>query len=392
MSNRINGRWRDKVPEESRLHEVAIVGAGAAGLGCAVALKEFGVDEDVIILDRHQVGASFRRWPQEMRFITPSFTSNAFGLLDLNAIVPGTSPAYTLDREHPSGTDFAMYLDNVVKHFELRVKPGIDVCSVAVEEDGTFTLTTDDRPVRARHVIWAAGEFQYPNRNSFAGAETCCHSSDVRTWQELEGDRFTVIGGYESAADAAVSLVKLEKNVTVLARDATWISAHPDPSISLTPFSRERLEHAYSTGSVDLVGDVDITSVRVAGDTWVVQASDGREWESETRPILATGFKGSLSHLDGMIEYDEDGAPVVTEEADESTLVPGLFISGPILEHRGVNFCFIYKFRQRFSVVADAIAQRLGRDTTEVVAARRAAGMYLDDLSCCEESCACGPK
>jgi len=389
MNKRENGRRRDETSEGSRLHEVAIVGAGAAGLGCGAALKEFGVDEDTIILDRHEVGASFRRWPQEMRFITPSFTSNAFGLLDLNAIVPNTSPAYTLDREHPSGNAYAMYLDNVVEYYELQVKLGIDVCSVAVEDDGTFTLTTTDRPVRARHVIWAAGEFQYPNRNSFAGAESCCHSSEVRTWQDLEGDHFTVIGGYESAADAAVSLVQLDKSVTVLARDETWNSEHPDPSISLTPFSRERLDWAGSTGSVNLVGGVDITSVRVEGDAWVVRASDGREWDSETRPILATGFKGSLSRLNGLIEYDEDGAPVVTEEADESTLVPGLFISGPILEHRGVNFCFIYKFRQRFAIVADAIAQRLGKDTTEAVAARRSAGMYLDDLSCCEESCAC---
>ena len=163
------------------------MGAWAAGLGCAVAAKEFGVD-DVIVLDRHEVGASFRRWPQEMRFITPSFTSNAFGLLDLNAIVPGTSPAYTLDREHPSGASYAMYLDNVVQYYELQVKLGIDVCSVAVEGNGTFTLTTADRPVRVRHVIWAAGEFQYPNRNSFVGAESCCHSSEVRTWQDGHGD------------------------------------------------------------------------------------------------------------------------------------------------------------------------------------------------------------
>ena len=388
MSKKARLRRRDQAPKRSRLHQVAIVGAGPAGLGCAVALKEFGV-RDITILDRHEVGASFRRWPQEMRFITPSFTANAFGLLDLNAIVPNTSPAYTLDREHPSGVAYAQYLDNIVHHFALQVKSGVDVCAVAVEDDGTFTLTTTDRPVRARHLIWAAGEFQYPDRDPFAGAESCCHSSEVRTWQDLEGDRFTVIGGYESAADAAVSLVQLGKDVTVLARYASWKREDPDPSISLSPFSRERLEWADSVGSLDLVDDVDITSVRVDGDTWVVQASDGREWASETRPILATGFKGSLQHLDGLIEYDEGGAPVVTEEADESTLVPGLFISGPALEHRGVNFCFIYKFRQRFAIVADAIAQRLGRDTTEAVEAHRAAGMYLDDLSCCVESCAC---
>ena len=388
MSKKSKLRQHGPVTRRSRLRDVAIVGAGPAGLGCAVALKEFGID-DIIVLDRHEVGASFKRWPQEMRLLTPSFTSNAFGMLDLNAIVPRTSPAFTLDREHPSGSAYARYLDAVATHFEIPVKSGVDVCSVTTEENGTFTLTTSGRPVRARHLIWAAGEFMYPELLPFDGAECCCHSSLVRTWQELEGDSFTVIGGYESAADAAVSLVQLQKSVTVLARHATWKREDPDPSVSLSPFSRERLEWADSTGYLQLNESVDITSVREDGDKWIVQASDGREWPSETRPILATGFKGSLGYLDGMIEYNETGAPVVTEEADESTIVPGLFISGPILEHRGVNFCFIYKFRQRFAIVADAIAQRLGIDTTEAVAERRAAGMYLDDLSCCEESCAC---
>ncbi len=381
-------RQRDRAPERSRLHEVAIVGAGPAGLGCAGALREFGVD-DIVVVDRHEVGASFRRWPAEMRFITPSFTANAFGLLDLNAIVPGTSPAFTLDREHPSGKAYAQYLENVARYYQLQVKPGVDVCSVAVEEDGTFTLATNGAPVRARQLIWAAGEFQYPDRAPFEGAEGCLHNGDVGTWQELEGDRFTVIGGYESAADAAVSLVRLQKNVTVLAKTATWRSEEPDPSISLSPYSRERLEWADSTGFVDLVQGVEVTSVCKNGDGWVVRASDGREWASETRPILATGFAGSLGHLDGLIERGEGGAPVVTEEADESSLTPGLFIAGPMLEHRNVRFCFIYKFRQRFAVIADAIAQRLGKDTEGPVAAYRKAGMYLDDLSCCEESCAC---
>ena len=388
MSERGTPRQEEHAADRADLHQVAIVGAGAAGIGCAAALKEFGVD-DVVTLDRHEIGASFRRWPREMRFITPSFTSNAFGLLDLNAVVPGTSPAYSLDREHPSGGAYAQYLENVAAYLELEVESGVDVCSLTNEDDGTFTLATTEGPVRARHVIWAAGEFQYPERHSFAGSDCCCHSAEVGTWRELEGDRFTVIGGYESAADAAVSLVQLKKNVTLLAREATWMSDEPDPSIALSPYTRERLAWANTTGFVNLVDGVDVTSVREDGDAWVVRASDGREWASETRPILATGFAGSLGQLDGLIEYDEAGAPVVTEEADESTLAPGLFIAGPMVQHRGVNFCFIYKFRQRFAVVADAIAQRLGIDTAEAVEARRAAGMYLDDLSCCVEACAC---
>ncbi|WP_449071565.1 hypothetical protein [Prosthecobacter sp.] len=50
--------------------------------------------------------------------------------------------------------------------------------------------------------------------------------------------------------------------------------------------------------------------------------------------------------------------PVFTEEADESTRVPGLFYSGPSLQHRGMLFCFIYKFRPRFGIIAREIARR----------------------------------
>src|SRR5690348_6866313 len=81
--------------------EVVIVGAGAAGIGTGIVLRDLGI-ERFTILERHEIGASFARWPREMRFITPSFTSNAYGLLDLNAVALNTSPAYTIQREHPT--------------------------------------------------------------------------------------------------------------------------------------------------------------------------------------------------------------------------------------------------------------------------------------------------
>ena len=379
---------RDPVLELSRLHDVVIVGAGPAGLGCAATLKEFGV-EDVVVLDRHEIGASFRRWPKEMRLITPSFTGNAFGSLDLNSIVPATSPAYTLGREHPSGSDYADYLDAVAQYYQLHVEPGIEVRALDRDDDGSYALTTGRGTVQARYVIWAAGEFQYPEQNPFAGADICLHNAAVGAWRELEGDHFTVIGGHESAADAAVALARLGKTVTVLARTASWETDHPDPSFTLSPYTRERLELAEDTGRVDLVANVDVRSVHADGDGWVVRASDGREWKCRTRPVLATGFAGSLGQIEHMVEFDESGIPVVTEEADESTLAPGLFLSGPMLQHRGVRLCFIYKFRLRFAVIANAIARRLGMETSQAVAARRGLGMYLDDLSCCAEACDC---
>ena len=74
---------------------------------------------------------------------------------------------------------------------------------------------------------------------------------------------------------------------------------------------------------------------------------------------------------------------------DESTELPGLFLVGPEIKHNGHLFCYIYKFRQRFAVVARAIAGRLGVDTGPLEY-YRTHNMYLDDLSCCDaDDCLC---
>ena len=69
------------------------------------------------------------------------------------------------------------------------------------------------------------------------------------------------------------------------------------------------------------------------------------------------------------------------------TQVPGAFLVGPTVSHGKLSFCFIYKFRQRFGIVADAICRRLGRDTRSAVQSLKVTDMYMDDLSCCESTC-----
>ena len=350
-------------------------------------LREFGL-ENFALLDRHGVGASFDRWPKEMSFITPSFTSNAFGLPDLNAVAMNTSPGFSLNREHPSGAQYAEYLRRVAEMYELPVHDGVDVHGVKPTARG-FAIQTSAGEFRTRFVIWAAGEYQYPNSLPFPGAELCVHNSAVTAWEGLEGDRFTVIGGYESGCDAAIALAARQRDVTVLAAEPTWESEHPDPSIALSPYTRERLGRAVMNGLVTLESGVRVTEVGRSDDGWVLRSDDGRQWESPTQPILATGFRGSVGLLGDLFALDEDGHVAVTEEADESTVTPGLFLVGPSLRHRKARFCFVYKYRQRFGLVGQAIASRLGRPTDEIVSVLRHETMFMDDLSCCEESCEC---
>ena len=87
-----------------------------------------------------------------------------------------------------------------------------------------------------------------------------------------------------------------------------------------------------------------------------------------------------------LFEQRGGGLPLLTAN-DESTIVPGIFLCGPAVRHDNHIFCFIYKYRQRFAVVAKAIANSLGLRAEELEKYRQW-GMYLDDLSCCGEECA----
>ncbi len=364
---------------------VLIVGAGAAGIGTAIVLKDLGVP-NVLVVDRHEIGASFKRWPKGMRFITPSFNSNNFGTLDLNSIALHTSPAFSMRTEHPTGAEYAQYLEAVADHFGIVVDTGVDVTDVHRTSAG-FSVSTSKGVLHPRFVIWAAGEFQYPRSRVFPGAQHAIHNSQVRDWARLKGDQFVVIGGYESGMDAATQLVGLGKQVTVLDRLPTWNAIASDPSLVLSPFTLDRVRAAAQTGRLTLRDEANITAIRKTAGGYAIMNGEKALTTTPIRPILATGFEPSARLIADLFAWREDGLPDLSEH-DESTVAPGLFLVGPSVRQRQVVFCFIYKFRQRFAIVADQIAQRLGLDRSPLAEYRKR-GLYLDDLSCCDEACTC---
>jgi thioredoxin reductase len=366
--------------------DVIIVGAGPAGLGVALPLIECGITR-ICILEARTVGASFETWPKQMRLITPSFHSNPFRQPDLNAISIDTSPADFIRSEHPSGKEYAAYLRSVVNHYQLPVREGVKVGRITPH--GThFEVETSDGKLTARYVIWAAGEFFYPLDDDFDGAEHCLHNTKVEDWTQLEGEEFAIIGGYESGVDAAIQLLQNGKTVHLLSRGQPWKEDSPDPSNALSPYTRDRLRASLGKHPerLHLYADADIVQVLEIGGKYVLIDKDNIPFTISTQPILATGFLGSLAQIIHHFEL-KNGHPIFSEEADESTLTPGLFYCGPLLEHHGAKFCFIYKFRSRFGVVASEIARRLGGDPMPLDAYEDN-GFLNEDLDCCTD-CTC---
>ncbi len=365
---------------------VIIVGAGPAGLGCARALQSAGVDR-VLVLERSCVASSFQDWPAEMRFITPSFNANSFDLPDLNSVCPNTSPADMWGVQTLSGRQYALYLMAFRRHFQLEVAEGVSVEEVRPTLDG-FEVVASERVYESNFVIWAAGEFSLPRVPDIPGAELGVHTSLVRSWQTLPGRDFTVVGGYESGIDAAYHLIKKGGRVRVLAAGEPWSCESSDPSEALSPSTKERLRclEQDHQDRLTLVADSRVHEIGRRGRRFQLKTAKG-DFETPNRPLLATGFSSAVTPIKELFEWS-DSTPVFSQ-TDESTLHPGLFYSGPSLVHEGAKFCFIYKFRARFGVIAKTIAARLDHpdefDGLEVYARR---SFLIEDLSCCLD-CRC---
>ena len=367
------------------VYDAVVVGAGAAGVGVSVALRHAGI-ENFVVLERHTVGASFASWPAETRFITPSYATNSIGMLDLNSIAIGTSPAFSLEVEHPTGQQYARHLRTVAQFFEVPVRQNTEVFNIERVGD-LFRIATPVENLQTRHVIWAGGEFQYPRLTGFPGSELCHHTATIGSYEELNGDDFIVVGGYESGVDAAFHLACRDKRVRLFDRECPWEEESSDPSIALSPFTLERMREDRFARQVELHPNTPVESVTRMGATYEVTAQDGQQFQTPVPPLLAGGFEGSHKLVADLFEHRDDGSLLLTEN-DESTVVPGVFLCGPAVRHNNHVFCFIFKYRQRFAVVAKAVATSLGLPA-ENLEAYRQWGMYLDDLSCCGVECAC---
>ena len=76
----------------------------------------------------------------------------------------------------------------------------------------------------------------------------------------------------------------------------------------------------------------------------------------KNKPLLASGFDGSHKFVSHLFEQRKDGFPKL-DDNDCSTTTEGMYLCGPAIRHDGHIFCFIFKYRQRFGIVAKDLLQ-----------------------------------
>ncbi|MDA8746398.1 NAD(P)-binding domain-containing protein, partial [Rubripirellula amarantea] len=192
MINAQPSRHRDNL-------DVCIVGAGPIGIELAVALKQQGISCQII--EAGPIGQTMSWWAPETRW----FSSN-------ERIAIAGVPLVTPDQSKATREQYLAYLRSVVMQFDVQVRSFETV--VAIERQAANAFVVSSQPqngdvihqTQCQHVVLAIGGTDFPRRLAIPG-ETLPHVDGyLREPHRYFGRKVLVVGGRNSAAEAALRL------------------------------------------------------------------------------------------------------------------------------------------------------------------------------------------
>ena len=210
--------------------DVAIIGAGFAGLGMAISLKQAG-EHDFTVFERgEEVGGTwwFNTYPGCQCDIPSHLYSFSF------APNPGWSRTYS---EQP---EIEAYLKDCADRFALRphIKTSTDITSAEWDPAaGRWRLTTGNGDVvQARVLVAGFGPLSEPSIPKFDGLDSftgkTMHTAQWDESYDFAGKRVAVVGTGASSIQVVPKLQREAAKLHVFQRTPPWIVPHRDRPIS----------------------------------------------------------------------------------------------------------------------------------------------------------------
>jgi len=317
--------------------DLAVVGGGPCGLATAISAQRAGLKAAVI--EAEVVVSTIAHYPTYVRFFS---TAEKLSLGDM---------PFVIATEKPTRRDALAYYRAVVRHFGIDLRQYERVTSIEKSANGFVVRSRrrngDERETRARAVVVATGYFGSPNYLRVPGEDLPLVSHVYREGHEAFDQDVVVVGGGNSAAEAALDLWRSGARVTL---------THFGPTFDkkIKPWVLPDLTNRINEGSISSRWNVRVA--RIENDGLVVAGSGGEEKLPATFVYVMTGFSPKVDLLEqvGVSINPTTGIP----KHDPNTLeteVPGVFIAGVIVAGFDANKVFIENGRYH----GDKIVARL---------------------------------
>ncbi len=320
---------------------VAIVGAGPTGIACAVELGKRGIAS--VCYDRGGILDSIYHFPEEMRWFSTR------DLLDI-AGVPFAAP-----EAHPTRLEALAYYRGVAERYGVKVMAQTAIERATPRPGGGLVLAVAGRSgglrVEASAAILATGFFGNPRKLEVRGAELPHVHSRYVSGYPFHGRDVVVVGGKNSAAEAALDLYRHGARVTLVHRGEGL-------SERVKYWIRPDLENRIASGAIRALFRSRV--LEILPEFVRVATSDGEAAVRADAVFPLIGYQPDFALFErcGIRLEGEGLVPAHDPETLESN-VPGLYLAGAILGGRETGRIFIENSRHHAVRIASAIGSRV---------------------------------
>jgi thioredoxin reductase (NADPH) len=314
--------------------DIAIIGAGPTGLATGIEAHRRGLK--YAVFDKGCITNSIVGFPSHMVFFTTP------ELLEIGGI-PLTS-----DREKPTRNEALKYYRKVVGAVGLKVHQYEEVRHIARSGNHTFTLETSRGQYAARNIVIATGYYDNPNLLGIPGEELP-HVSHYYTEPYSFFDRdVIVVGGRNSAAEAALDLFRGGARVTVVHRGAEMGS-------TLKYWVRPDIENRFKAGEVKVFFNSLVTGI-TPSTLEITQGGTPHSLVAQ-QVFLLTGYRSSTTFFHQLgVTYDAETLRPQFDTETYETNVPGVYLAGSVTGGKFNAEVFIENGRFHGERVVKAIA------------------------------------
>jgi thioredoxin reductase (NADPH) len=327
--------------------DIAIIGAGPIGLELAVALKRAGVD--YLHFDARQIGHTFTWWPRNTHFFSTSERLAIAGV-----------PMQNNHQQRITGEDYLAYLRAVVEQFDLSVNTYEPVIALSRVADG-FELHTkplsgdgvgpEPRVVWAERVVVASGDMAKPHRLGIPGEDLPHVSHYFQEPHTYFRKRLLVVGGRNSAVEAALRCWRCGADVAISYRRAQF----DDKFVKITILPD--LKTQIRVGTIKFYPETQPTEITPSHVVLSDVNHDAKTVHKADFVLLCTGFEADLALLEsaGVTLQGRERVPVFDAETME-TDVSGLYVAGTAASGNQVRYnLFVENCHHHVSRIVHAI-------------------------------------
>jgi putative flavoprotein involved in K+ transport len=195
--------------------DVAVIGAGQAGLSLSYELSRADVEH--VVLERGRVGQSWRGLWDSFCLVTPNWSVQLPG-----GSYQGTDPQGFMPRD-----EIVQHLVSYAKSFEAPVRESVEVCALDIAGEKRFVLRTSQGDIGARRVVVASGGFQKPYRppgaDRLPASVRVIDAADYTNPASLPHGRVMIMGSGQTGCQLAEDLSEAGRDVFLSCGRAPWM-------------------------------------------------------------------------------------------------------------------------------------------------------------------------